>query len=214
MKQLTINATARTEEGSAAAGRLRKQGKVPAISYGKSKEPTKLLVDSSELRVALRQIGNSTPVVKVKEGKGAAHTSIIQEVQRHPITDRFLHVDFREVAVDEVVQVEVPVHASGTPSGVKNQGGVLEYVTHSVAIRAVPKNIPEFIECDVTNLEVGDLIHINELPAIDGVEYMDHEEQPVFAVMGDMASSSSELPETDVAEDLDDAEEPESTATT
>ncbi len=183
MKQLTINATTRKEGGSSASGRLRKEGKIPAIAYGKTKEPTKLFVDSSELRVALRAIGNSTPVVKVKEGKGAARTSIIQEVQRHPITDRYLHVDFREVADDEIVQVEVPVHAVGEPWGVKNEGGTLEHVAHSVAIRAVPKNIPEFIESDVRELKVGDLIHIKELPAIDGVEYMDHAEQPVFTVI-------------------------------
>ncbi len=183
MKQLTINATSRTEGGSAASGRLRREGKVPAIAYGKTKEPTKLFVEASELRVALREIGNSSPVVKIKEGKEAARTSIIQEVQRHPITDSYLHVDFREVADDEVIQLEVPVHAVGEPGGVKNEGGTLEYVTHSVAVRAMPKNIPDFIERDVRDLKVGDLIHIKELPEIEGVEYMDHEEQPVFTVI-------------------------------
>ena len=183
MKQLTINATTRKEGGSAASGRLRKEGKIPAIAYGKSKDPTKLFVDSSELRVALREIGNSTPIVKVKEGKGAVRTSIIQEVQRHAITDKYLHVDFREIADDEVVQLEVPVHAVGEPSGVKNEGGTLEYVAHSVAIRSLPKNIPDYVESDVSELKVGDLIHIKELPVIDGVEYMDHAEQPVFTVI-------------------------------
>jgi len=183
MKQLTINATSRKEGGSAASGRLRLEGKVPAIAYGKTKEPTKLFVDSSELRVVLREIGNSTPVVKVKEGKGAARTSVIQEVQRHPITDKYIHVDFREVADDEVIQIEVPVHAVGEPWGVKNEGGTLEYVAHSVAVRALPKDLPDYIESDVNDLKVGDLIHIKELPAIDGVEYMDHAEQPVFTVI-------------------------------
>lgn len=183
MKQLTINASSRTESGSANSGRLRLEGKVPAVAYGKTKEPTKLFVDSRDLRVALKAIGNSTPIVKVKEGKAAARTSVIQEVQRHPITDKFIHVDFREVADDEVIQLEVPVHAVGEPLGVKNEAGTLEYVAHSVAIRAMPKNIPDYVECDVSALKVGDLIHISELPVIEGVEYMDHAEQPVFTVI-------------------------------
>lgn len=183
MKQLTINASSRTEGGSAAAGRLRAEGKVPAISYGKSKEPTKLCVDSSELRVALKAIGNSSPIVKVKEGKSAARTSIIQEVQRHPITDKFIHVDFREVADDEVIVLDIPVHSKGEPWGVKNESGTLEHVAHSVSIRSLPKNIPEYVECDVSDLKVGELIHIKELPEIKGVEYMDHAEQPVFTVI-------------------------------
>ncbi len=183
MKQPTINAKARTEGGSAASGRLRRQGLVPAIAYGKSKEPTQLCVDSSELRVALKEIGNSAPIVKVKEGSSAARTSIIQEVQRHPITDKYLHVDFREVADDEVVVLDVPVHSHGEAWGVRNESGTLECVAHTVSIRSLPKNIPDFIECDVTDLKVGDLIHIKELPELDGVEYMDHAEQPVFTVI-------------------------------
>ena len=92
-------------------------------------------------------------------------------------------MDFREVADDEVVTLEVPVHASGEPWGVKNENGTLEYVTHSVAVRALPKNIPDFINCDVRELKVGDLIHVKELPELNGVEYLDHAEQPVFTVL-------------------------------
>ena len=183
MKDLTINVTPREETGTGPSSRLRKEGKVPAISYGKSKEPTELSVDSRELTVALRVIGNSTPLVKIKSGEGKVSTSVIQEIQRHPITDKFLHVDFREVAEDESVVLEVPVHARGEPWGVKNENGTLECVTHSVAVRALPKNIPDYVDCDVSKLKVGDLIHIKELPELVGVEYLDHAEQPVFTVI-------------------------------
>lgn len=183
MKDLTINVTSREGIGTGPSSRLRKEGRVPAISYGKSKEPTQLSVDSRELAIALREIGNSTPLVKIKSDNGKASTSVIQEIQRHPITDKFLHVDFREVADDELVVLEVPVHARGEAWGVKNENGTLEYVTHSVAVRALPNNIPEFVDCDVSELKVGDLIHIKELPELEGVEYLDHAEQPVFTVI-------------------------------
>ena len=104
-------------------------------------------------------------------------------MQHHPVSRKALHVDFREVAEDESVILEVPVHAQGEAWGVKNENGTLEYVTHSVAVRALPKNIPEFIDCDVSELKVGDLIHIKELPELEGVEYLDHAEQPVFTVI-------------------------------
>ncbi|MCH2614216.1 MAG: 50S ribosomal protein L25 [Opitutales bacterium] len=183
MKDLSINGARREETGTGPSSRLRREGRVPAVAYGKSKEPTQISVDSRELAVVLRELGNSTPLVKIKEGKSKASTSIIQEIQRHPITDRYLHVDFREVADDEQVVLEVPVHSRGEPWGVKNESGTLEYVSHSVSVRALPKNIPDFIDCDVSELRVGDLIHIKELPELEGVEYLDHAEQPVFTVI-------------------------------
>ena len=183
MKDLTINVAPREETGTGPSSRLRREGRVPAVAYGKTKEPTQISVDSRELTVVLREIGNSTPLVKIKGGKGKASTSIIQEIQRHPITDRYLHVDFREVADDELVVLEVPVHSRGEPWGVKNENGTLEYVSHSVSVRALPKNIPDFVDCDVSELRVGDLIHIKELPELEGVEYLDHAEQPVFTVI-------------------------------
>ena len=183
MKQLTINASSRNQSGSAASGRLRREGKVPAVAYGKTNEPANLFVDARDLRIALKEIGNNTPVVQLKEGDGKASTTIIQEVQRHPITDKYIHVDFRKVADDEVVILDIPVHHIGEASGVRNESGTLETVAHSVKVRALPKNIPEFVEVDVTELEIGELIHIAELPALEGVEYLDHAEQPVFTVI-------------------------------
>ena len=182
MKQLTINASTRNESGSAASGRLRQEGKVPAIAYGKSKEPANLVVDARDLRVVLKEIGNNAPVVQLVEGDNAPTTTIIQEVQRHPITDKYIHVDFRQVGDDEVVVLDVPVHSKGEPWGVRNESGTLETVAHSVKIRCLPKHIPDFVEADVTELKVGELIHISELPALEGVEYLDHAEQPVFTV--------------------------------
>lgn len=183
MKQLTINASIRNNGGSAASGRLRREGKVPAVAYGKTKDPSKLFVEARDLRVLLKTIGNNAPVVQLKEGENEATTSIIQEVQRHAITDKYIHVDFRQVADDEVVVLDIPVHPEGEPEGVKNEGGTLETVAHSVSIRCLPKNIPDFIEADVSALNVGELIHIKELPALEGVEYLDHAEQPVFTVI-------------------------------
>ncbi len=183
MKQLTINASTREEAGSAASGRLRRAGQVPAVVYGKTKEPVNLSIDASDLRIALREIGNNTPIVQLKEGDSEAKTSIIQEVQRHPISDGYLHVDFHEVAENETISISVPIHTKGESFGVKNENGTMELVLHTVHVRCLPKDAPDFIEVDVEELKVGDLIHVNELPSIEGVDYLDHGDQPVIAII-------------------------------
>lgn len=183
MKTLTINASNRNQAGTASSGRLRTEGRVPAVVYGKSKTPENLSVDARELRTLLRAIGNNTPVVQLKAGEGEARTSIIKEVQRHPIKDTYTHVDFQEVADDELVAIEVPVHAVGEAYGVKNENGTIETVSHTVRVRCLPKDIPSAINADVTALKVGDNLHVNQLPAIDGIQYLDAPAQPVFAIV-------------------------------
>lgn len=182
MKQFTINASTRTESGSASSRRLRHAGKVPAIAYGQSKEPSNLVVDASELTKTLRQIGNNTPIVQLAQEGGETKPSIIKDVQRHPITDKYIHVDFQHVGEEELISISVPVHPVGEADGVKNEGGTLEFVLHAVHVSSLLKDIPEFVEADVSALKVGDTLHIKQLPAIDGVTYLDHPEQPVFSI--------------------------------
>ncbi len=182
MKQLTLNASTRTESGSAASRRLRHEGKVPAIAYGQSNEPSNLCVDAAELSRTLRKIGNNTPIVQLAQDGGETKASIIKDVQRHPITDNYIHVDFQQVGDDELIAVTVPVHPKGEADGVKNEGGTLEFVLHAVHVRCLLKDVPEFIESDVSALKVGDTLHIKQLPVVEGVSYLDHPEQPVFSV--------------------------------
>lgn len=182
MKQLTINAYSRSLSGTSSSKRLRKEGKIPAIVYGKTKEPVNLYIDASDFRIALKKIGNNSPVVQLKSEDGAAKTSIIQSVQRHAITDKYLHIDFHEVADGEVINVSVPVRPVGEASGVKNEGGTLDYVLKTVHVRCAADKIPAFIEANVTKLAVGDTFHVKSLPEIDGVTYIDHPEQPVYSV--------------------------------
>lgn len=183
MNTLTINATARAKAGSASSGRLRAEGRVPAVVYGKSKKPENLSLDASELRQVLRSIGNNTPVVQLKSGDGDAVTSVIKEVQRHPIKDSYTHVDFQEVAAGELVVLEIPVHPTGEAYGVKNENGTIETVSQSVSVRCLPTDIPACINADVRQLKVGDSFHVSQLPVIEGVQYLDAPEQPVFAIV-------------------------------
>jgi len=187
MKQLSIQAASRSKIGSAHAGRLRASGKVPAVAYGRAKPPVHLTVEASELSRLLRAIGNNTPICRLSADEGPPRISIIEEVQRHPITDQYLHVDFHEVADDEPISISVPVHSRGEAFGVKNENGTLEHVSLAVEARCLPNKAPDYIEVDVSDLRLGDTLHVRELPEIDGVVYLDDPEQPVFTVSGEEA---------------------------
>lgn len=185
MKQLSIQASSRDKVGTAHAGRLRASDLVPAVAYGRAKPPVHLAVKASDLRQLLRDIGNNTPICRLSEEGSSPRISIIEEVQRHPITDRFLHVDFHEVADDESISISVPVHEKGEAAGVKNENGTLERVSFTVDVRCLPGKAPDFIEVNVSNLNVGDSLHVSELPQLDGVVYLDDPDQPIFSVSGE-----------------------------
>jgi large subunit ribosomal protein L25 len=102
-------------------------------------------------------------------------------VQRDPMTDRFLHVDLHEVKADEKMEINIPVHMSGESTGVKNEAGVLEVASHTLRIRCLPKDLPAFIDVDVTELHVGQTIHISELKLVAGVAFLGDKNQPVVS---------------------------------
>jgi large subunit ribosomal protein L25 len=108
--------------------------------------------------------------------------ALVQDVQHHPLYDTTLHIDFHEVKSDELVTIEIPVESVGTPDGVKNGGGTLEHVRFKLKIRALPGNLPEQITVDVSALKVGQTLHIGEIVAPEGVEFLGDKKIPVFAV--------------------------------
>jgi len=181
MKQLKLNVSTRDGKGRGASRRDRSSGKIPAILYGKKTEPVQLTVDTPEFRRLVKSIGGSASLIEITRPDGRSTLSFIREIQRNPITDDFVHIDLHEVAADEKMTVLVTVHAVGESTGVKNENGILEVVSHQIHVRCLPKDLPEFVEVDVTNLAVNHTIHVGELNAIAGVEFLDHPKQPVIS---------------------------------
>jgi len=128
-----------------------------------------------------------------REGKAERALSFLQEVQRDPITDRFLHVDLHEVKPEEKFEIRVPVRVTGESFGVKNQSGVLEIASHVLRVRCLPKDLPEAVEIDVTALNVGETIKVGELKPIDGVVFLDDKGQPVVACVEPVAEIVQEV---------------------
>lgn len=181
-QQFTLNVESRAQTGRSASRRLRKANRIPAILYGKHTKPESLSVDTPEFSRLLKAVGGRAVLIELsREGQAEKALSFLQEVQRDPMTDKFLHLDFHEVKADEKIEIHVPVRLVGESFGVKNQNGVLEIATHDLRIRCLPKDLPAIIEVDVTELEIGEAIKVGELKPLDGVEYLDSKGQPVVS---------------------------------
>ncbi|MCC5021610.1 MAG: 50S ribosomal protein L25 [Candidatus Synoicihabitans palmerolidicus] len=179
-----LQVCAREQTGRSASRRLREINQIPAILYGKHSEPTKLSIDSSDFRKLLKQVSGRKMIIELStEGAEKPSLSFLQEVQRDPITDRYLHADFQEIHAGEAFEVEVPVVIRGECVGVKMQGGLLEVATHTVRIRCLPGNLPGAIEVNVTNLNVDETIKVAGLPALEGVEYRDPAGQAIVSCL-------------------------------
>ena len=193
-QQFKLNVTARAQTGRSASRRLRKVNRVPAILYGKHTKPESLSIEGPEFVRLLKSVGDRAVLVELqRDGNGNRALSFLQEVQRDPITDKYLHVDLQEVKNDEKFEIRVPVHVVGESYGVKNQSGVLEMASHVLRVRVLPKDLPEAITVDVTELKVGETFKVGSLKAIPGVEFLDPKGQPVVSCVEPVAEVVQEV---------------------
>ncbi|MDR1303454.1 MAG: 50S ribosomal protein L25 [Puniceicoccales bacterium] len=198
MKRLNLAFSNRTEKGRHPASRLRKLGRIPSVIYGKSGS-FPVSIDDVEFRMLMRQKGDAAATVELV-GDDKSVLTIITEVQRNTITDRFMHVDFHEISAGEKLTTTVPVHVKGEAYGVKNEKAMLEIVRHRVAVRCLPEHLIELIEIDVTELRAGQNIQIKDLPKFEGVEYPGDPKGVVIACIGeDSAAGEGEKSEKDAA---------------
>lgn len=193
-QQLILNVSARAQTGRSASRRVRKANQIPAILYGKHTNPEAISIETPEFVRLLKSVAGRALLIELnRKDKTTKALSFLQEVQRDPITDKFLHVDLQEVKADEKLEIRVPVSVIGESFGVKNQSGVLEIATHALRIRCLPKDLPPVIEVDVTELKVGEAFKVGTLKPIAGVEFLDSKGQPVVSCVepvGEVASAA------------------------
>jgi large subunit ribosomal protein L25 len=178
--QLTVEE--RTANGSRAARRLRREGLVPGVVYGGGDgDCTSIKIDSQELRKALLA---SSAVIDLKVGKAKELPVIVKDQQLHPVRDEIVHIDLLLVRLDEKIQTTVPLDLEGVEEapGVK-EGGVMEHVTRELNIEALPTAIPERIIADVSGMDPAATMHLSELTAPGGVEFLDDPEETIVATV-------------------------------
>lgn len=194
MKSVELKANQRSLKKRIGVKKLRGTGSVPAVIYGRHIQPQNLEVRIKAIEDIIYHSATENVLVNltVDSDDKARRLALIKNVQHHPLTGSVLHVDFHEVAEDEHVEMTVPVETKGEAVGVKQGGGILEHVLFQVKIRSLPKDLPEVIYVDVTNLNIGDTIHIGELPLPEGVEVLGDKKIPVLSVAGQRTGAEEE----------------------
>jgi large subunit ribosomal protein L25 len=183
MDGVTLTADSRTDTGKGAARSLRREGKIPAVIYGHGREPMALAVDHRAVGHLLDIIGGETVLIDVAIDGASPVKAIVREVQRNPVRRAdVIHLDLYAVVAGEPIVVDVPIHIVGTADGVRNQGGVLDLHLHRMTIKVLPGKIPENIKVDVTDLTVGQAIHISDI-TVENAEILHDGDVSVVGVL-------------------------------
>jgi len=159
---ITLKAERRSDRGKGAARQARMRGQIPAVIYGRGREPVALTLVLHEFQRALAGHSAGSTVIDLSIA-GEPVKTLIREIQRHPYKPRILHIDFMEIHAGQQLTVNVPVRLVGSPEGVKNAGGVLDQVLREVEIEVLPRNIPDHIDLDVSPLEINQSMHVSDL---------------------------------------------------
>ena len=171
MEQFELNATVRKTTGNSPARELRRGGHIPAVLYGPQTESVLLTVNIKEFEQILKKgnIGSIILNLVIQNGKKITKPAMIKELQSHPVSGDFLHIDFYEIDMQRKINVMIPVVTKGISKGVE-LGGLLQIIRREIEVLCMPGDIPEAIELDITDLDVGDSVHVEEIPLGDNVE--------------------------------------------
>lgn len=196
-KQIALAAQPRVGSGKGEARMLRRAGRVPAIAYGAGMSPTALSVDALELYHVLHTGAGANAVIALGI-EGGSQLVLTREIQRHPVRRDVLHVDFVVVQRDVQVEVDVPIVLEGEAPGAE-EGGVVSQELYSIRVRVLPMEVPDQIAIDVSDLQLGDVRRLGDVPLPAGVELLDDPERALVSVVP---------PTTDAAAEPDLEEEP------
>lgn len=203
MSDVTLRAETGRSTGTRPSRRLRRSGMVPATLYGQQSEPVSIAVQDRDLRRALATEAGINALITLEVGE-EKHTSLARQLQRHPTKGDIIHLDFVKISLTDRVDVVVAVETVGEPEGVRD-GGIIETVANSVNVNTLVTSIPDSIKADISELGVGDALRVSDLPAIEGLEYLDDPLQTIVTVSLPSAALAEEEEEAE-AEDEEAAE--------
>ena len=182
MAENVLSAETRSETGKGANRRLRVSGKIPAVIYGKGRDAQSVTLDPTALETLLHKSGAGLNTLIDLSVSGRTDTVLVKELQRHPVFGSYVHVDFFKVDLTQKITVSVPIHFIGKARGVEF-GGILDHPLRELEVECLPRAIPEFVEVDVSALEVGQAIHVSDVRLPEGVEVKTDPTLPVASVV-------------------------------
>ena len=184
MKQVILNAIKREKTGKEICKKLRKQGLIPAIVYGPHFQPLPIAVKSSELESALIKHKGETILfnLQLANGEPSKIQAILKDYQTHPVTDKIIHIDFLAIHEKETITIDVPLEFIGKPVGI-SKGGILEILLHELTIECLPSEVPDKITVDISNLDIGDVLHVKDIKVPKGIKVVDNPEETVATIL-------------------------------
>jgi large subunit ribosomal protein L25 len=180
-KDLKLVVEPRSNTGTTGAQALRAHGKIPAVIYGHGTAPEHVAIDAHVFEDLLHH-GGRTGMITLTGGAGRAETALVREIQRHPVSHKVLHADLLRVSANESVHAERPIVTVGVPRGVKDSGGVMDVVTHTLDIEGPANQIPENIEVDVSDLGLNEHIVAGDIKLPAGFKLHTPADQTVVAI--------------------------------
>jgi len=184
---VSLDVALREEAEIGKSSKVRRSGFVPAVVYGGEKKALSLKIDRGRLIKFMHAHHGGENIVitlRIASGKKVEERSVlVSEIQKHPVNDDILHIDFHEISLTERIEVKVPIEAKGESIGVKQDEGVLEQVLWEVEVECLPTRIPEKLEVDITAMKIGDNVHVKDLKAPEGVEIKHDLESVILSVV-------------------------------
>ena len=204
MQKYSLNVVNRSQSNKGMLKRLRSAGEIPGNIYSKGNARA-ITVSAIAFRNLNKEIGGGASLVELEDEKGETALTNIQSVQINAVSRVIEHIDFREVARGESFVAKIPVHLGGSSDciGVKHEGGVIDHKTLEIEIRCRPSKLPEAIVVDVTEMKVGEAIHVDDLDAIDGVEFLNNGVQVIVSCQPPTVNVSSEEQEDSTSNDME-----------
>jgi large subunit ribosomal protein L25 len=205
LKEVNLEVKQRESRGKEKAKKSRKNGIIPAVVYGAREETLPLEVKLKDLNALLKTTKGENVIINlnIDEGKTESKKVLLREVQKDPVRDNILHVDFQHISLTEKIAVKIPIHLVGMSIGVKDQGGILEHVLRELEVKCLPTEIPEHIEVDVTPLSIGDAIHVRDLK-LEKIEVLTDADRSIVTVV-----PPTVFKEPEVAAVVEEGKEPE-----
>ena len=184
MKEIVLNVVTRKEKGKSPSARLRREGTIPAVAYGPKDDAMLLMLKTKDLKDILRPTAGESGVIKLKiDNQSTLKPAIIKDIQLEPVKDTILHVDFYFISADIEIKTTVKLTTVGEALGVKDFEGILNFAAREIEIECLPDKIPEYIEVDVSNLNIHDTLRVKDLDIPEGIKVHSDLEQLVANVV-------------------------------
>ncbi len=207
MENIELKAQMREKTGNGPAKALRRDGRVPAILYGRKTEAHMISIDTHELETVLKQGGMGHSIFNLDiDGVKGAKAAMVKEMQTNPLSQKILHVDFYEVDMQRKIKVNVPVVTTGKSVGVE-LGGMLQIIRHELEVFCLPDAIPEAITIDIADLDIGGSVHVDDIKTEEGVEIPHEVNFTILTVLS--PKKEEEVEEVEEGEELEAGEEAE-----